>query len=234
MKSIKLFIAALFCMQTMHGQNSMVDVKAFDLNTPSFFLEYLRDDKSADLFKPDIYAGVEGSPFLFEEWAYARIKLADGRQFDSVLLRVNLYENKVHFKDETGKERMIGAQVKQIMIHDAASKWNNTIFVSGYGDNQEVFYQALADGKKIGLLKKLNTIIKESKVFNAPNKKEFEKQDYLYVVSKGTLFPQAKGCSSLMAAFNSDNKVNKYITDNDIKCNKEKDLIKLVDYYNSY
>ena len=233
MKSIKCLIAVLFCGQTVIAQNSMVDGRV-TVHSPSFFLEYLRDEKSADLFKPDAYAGVEGIPYLFESWAYARIKLADGRQFDSVLLKLNLYENNVHFKDDNGRERMIAIQVREIEIRDQSSKWNTAVFVSGYGEDQHIFYQALTDGKKAGLLKKMNVIIKETKVFNAPNKKEFELQERLYIFSKGVLYQESKNCSSLMTAFGNDSKITSFVSANDIKCNKEKDLKKLVEYYNSY
>jgi hypothetical protein len=236
MKSIKLFFAVLFFVQVAFAQNSLVNDGTVTTQSPSFFLDYLRDEKSADLFRPDVYAGVEGTPFLSESWAYARIMLADGRKFDSVLLKLNLYENKIHFKDQNGRERMVATQVREIEIRDASSKWNNAVFVSGYGEDKNMFFQALADGNKAELLKKMNVIIKELKVFNAPNQRSFELQERLYIYSSGTgtLYQESKNCSSLLSAFGNDSKVNSFISSNDIKCNKEKDLKKLVDYYNSY
>jgi hypothetical protein len=233
MKTLTVFIAVLFCWQITFAQNSMVDGRV-NVHSPSFFLEYLKDDKSADLFKPDVYVGVEGSPYLSDSWTYARIKLADGRQFDSVLLKLNLYENKIHFKDESGRERMIAAQVKEIEIKDISSTWNDAVFVSGYGEDQSVFYQALSDGKKAGLLKTVSVFIKEAKVFNGPVQKNFEQQGRFYIFSKKILYEGSKSCSSLMSAFGNDSKITSFISSNDIKCNKEKDLKKLVDFYNSY
>ena len=229
------FIAVIFSWQTVSAQGNMTGVEgAINVNSPNFFLVNLKDAKNADVFNPDIYSGVEGSPYLSNEWAYARIKLIDNRVFDSVLLKVNLYENKVHFKDENGSEKMLAVPVKEIEIRDASSKWNTAVFVSGYGENKNIFYQALTDGKKAGLLKTVNVIIKETKVFNAPTQKNFEQQARFYIFSKGILYEENKNCSSLMNAFGNDSKVTSFISSNDIKCNKEKDLKKLVDYYNSY
>jgi hypothetical protein len=236
MKSINFFIAVFFSWQAAFSQTNLINDGPMSTQSPSFFLDYLRDEKSADLFRPDLYSGVEGTPYLSESWTYARIKLADGRKFDSVLLKLNLYENKIHFKDQNGRERMVATQVREIEIRDASSKWNNAVFVSGYGEDKNMFFQALTDGNKAELLKKMNVIIKEMKVFNAPNQKSFELQERLFIYSSGTgtLYQESKNCSSLMNAFGNDSKITSFISSNDIKCNKEKDLGKLVDYYNSY
>jgi hypothetical protein len=227
-------MAALYCLAGP-AQNGITGLGGgTNASSPNFFLSNLKDVRNADAFNPDVYSGVEGSPYLSNDWAYARIKLVDSRVYDSVLIKLNLYENKIHFKDENGSERMLSVQMREIEIKDQSSKWNNTVFVSGYGEDKNVFYQALTDGKKAGLLKKMNVIITESKVFNGPNQKKFDLQDKYYVYSKGTLYEESKNCSSLMSAFGNDRKVSEFVSANDIKCNKEKDLLKLVDYYNSY
>jgi hypothetical protein len=233
MKPLLFFPALLFSWLTMSAQVGTLN--GSNVATSSFFLDYLKDENSADIFNPDIYAGVDGSPYLSDDWAYARIKLNDDRSFDSVLIRVNLFENKIHFKDNNGKERMVAVPVKEIEIRDESSKWNHTFFVSGYGSDKDIFYQVLADGKKIGYLKTMTVIKREYKVFNAPNQKKFELQDgKLALFAHGTLYEESKNCASLMTAFGDDSKVKDFIAANDIKCNKEKDLKKLVDYYNSY
>lgn len=236
MKSILVCIAALLCLHTVSAQNSLVHGDGVTVLSPSFFLEYLRDEKSADLVKPDVYAGIEGSPYLSADWTYARIKLADNRIYDSVLLKLNLFENKIHFTDGKGHEKMVAIQVKEIEIRDASSKLNKAVFVSGYGEDKNMFFQVLTDGNKAELLKKMNVIIREMKVFNAPVQKSFELQERLYIYSSitGTLYQENKNCSSLMSAFGNDSKVTSFISSNDSKCNKEKDLSKLVEYYNSY
>lgn len=236
MKLVKLVALFLICFKTSPAQLSLGNGTNMNLLVSGdFYLDYLRDDKSADLFKASIYEGVEESPFLSDNWAYARIKLSDNRVFDSVRIKLNLFENKVHFIDNNKKERMIGIAVKELEIRDQSSPFNNTIFVSGYGKEPEVFYQVISDGKKIGYIKEMKKIIKEYKVFNAPVQKKFELQsEKLCLYSKGTLYEENKNCSSLLSAFGNDSKILSYISSNGLKCNKEKDLKKLVEYYNSY
>lgn len=235
MKLVKWLALLLMSWQTTSAQLSMsLGVDNF-IGSSNFYLDYLRDEKSADLVRADVYAGVEESPFLSEKWAYARIKLIDNRMFDSVLIRLNLFENKVHFKDKNDRERLIAVQVKELEIRDPSSPFNNTMFVSGYGKDPNSFFQVLSDGKKIGYIKEMKTIIREFKVFNAPVQKKFELQPgKLCLYAKGVMYEESKNCSSLTDAFGNDSKILGYMTSNGLKCNKEKDLKKLVEYYNSY
>lgn len=206
-----------------------------NMHSEGLFLDYLRDEKAADLVTSDLYRGVEGSAFLSEQWTYARIKLADNRVFDSVQLKLNLFENQVYFKDDKNRERQVAVRVKQIEITDASSEWNNSVFVSGYGSNENVYYQILGDGKKLGYLKEMSVVRKEYKVLHAAIQKKFELQEgRFFLYAQGILYEASKNCSTLLPAFGNDSKVTSYISANGIKCSKEKDLKKLVEYYNSY
>src|SRR6187549_120627 len=105
MKSkIKVLTIAILCWQGLLSQDNNVTYPSA-AKTPSF--ELAIGQAGAMLFVPETYSKIEGSPYLSAEWAYARIKLADSRKFDSVMVKLDLYENKVHFKDETGHERLI-------------------------------------------------------------------------------------------------------------------------------
>jgi hypothetical protein len=228
---IKVLVIALFCWQSLFPQDNQVTNPSVP-NSKSF--EYSLAQGGALLFVPETYAKIEGSPYLSPEWAYARIKLADSRKFDSVLVKLDLYENKVHFKDEQGRERMVAINVKEIEIKDPSSKWNNASFVTGMGENSHEFYQVLAGGTKAILLKKMTVIIKETKDFNKPEKNNFELQNILCIYSKDELYFEKKNCLSMVPIFKDDNKIMAFISSNDIKCNKENDLAKLINYYNSY
>ena len=228
---IKVLAIAIFCWQSIFSQDSQV---ANPSVPKSSSFEFALGQGGAMLFIPETYAKIEGSPYLSTEWAYARIKLADSRKFDSVLLKLDLYENKVHFKDEMGRVRMVAIDVNEIEIKDMLSKWNNAVFVTGYGKNKREFYQVIANGTKASLLKKMNVIVKMTKDFNKPEKNSFELQNVLYIYSKDAFYVEKKNCLSAVPAFKDDNKITAFISSNDIKCNKENDLSKLVNYYNSY
>lgn len=233
MKTIMIFLIALLCCKSILSQDNKAPTSITPANR-NVLADYSRSASSQDLLVYNPPESVEGSPFLSNDWCYASIKLADDRTFDSVLIRLNLFDNKVHYKDDQGRERMIGADVKQVEIKDASSKWNNTLFVSGYGENKQEYYQVLTDGKKAGLLKKVNVIIKDTKSIYGIVTKSFEMQNRFYIYSSGKLYKDGKDCSSLMAAFGNDDKIKSFMSTNSLKCNKENDLLKLIDHYNSY
>src|SRR5215204_1669414 len=133
---IKVLIIAICCWQNLFPQDSNVSYPS-TAKSPSF--EFALGQGGAMLFVPETYAKIEGSPYLSTEWVYARIKLADSRKFDSVMVKLDLYENKVHFKDETGRERMVAIDVREVEIKDVSSKWNNAFFVTGIGENKREF-----------------------------------------------------------------------------------------------
>ena len=228
---IKVLAVVLLCWQISFSQVGRATTSTAD---KSVFFEYLFSERSKELLVTK-YDRIDGTPFLFTEWAYASVSLADSRKFDSVLLRLNLYENRIHFRDEQGNEKLIPVNVKMIEIKDITSKWNNAVFMSGYGENDREFYQVVTDGKKAGLLKKMKVIIKESRpVMHGPERKNFELLNILCIYSKDTLYEEKKSCLSMVAPFKNDSKIMTFISSNDLKCNKERDLAKLVDYYNSY
>ncbi len=236
MKAIFFFFIAILCGQSASTQSSLASVEnGMNANSANSFLYNLKNGQLLDVFNPDIYAGVEGSPYFSNIWLNASIELENNMKFDSVLIKLNLYENKILFKDDDGRERMVAIKAKKIEIKDKSSQWNNVVFVSGYGEDKDAFFQALTEeGKKIRLFKRLNVIITETKVFNGPNQKKFELKEWFHIFSNGKPYQESKNCSSLWAAFGNDDKVKTFVATNDIRCNKEKDLKKLVDYYNSY
>jgi hypothetical protein len=228
----RVLVMAILCWQTSFSQINIKD-DASTTKYPNFTIDYLKTETSTSLYVPK-YDRIDGSPYLSPEWAYARIKLADSRLFDSVLLKLDLYENRVLFKDANGNVKMIPVSVRMIEIRDVSSKWNNVVFVSGYGKDDREFYQVVADGKKAGLIKKMKVIIKETRDINGIERRNFELQNVLCIYSKDTLYEEKKNCIAMVDPFRNDEKLAAFIAANDIKCNKEKEMAKLVDFYNSY
>lgn len=228
MKSIFIFGATLFIWQTIVAQSAGVSVSA-PTNRPI----YLREIFSSP-FEPKQRAGIDGSPFLFDQWLLARIQLPDDRIADSIFIRLNAYSNKVHFKNENGEEMQASIPIKEITIIDNNPLWHNTVFRTGYTGDFKAFFQVLADGKKMQLLKKMVIIMWETKVLGGEDKKTFQPDQELFFSANGSLYKQNKKCSALTEIFGTNTEeILRFINTNDIKCNREDDMRKLVDYFNS-
>src|SRR5262245_45620850 len=118
MKTIMVFTISLFCCKCILSQENKNQESSTSNTTRNVLADYSKNATSTEFLVYNPPESVEGTPFLSNDWSYANIKLADNRTFDSVLIRLNLFDNKVHFKDDQGRERMIGADVKEVEIKD--------------------------------------------------------------------------------------------------------------------
>ncbi|TMI61804.1 MAG: hypothetical protein E6H07_18065 [Bacteroidetes bacterium] len=178
-------------------------------------------------------SGIGGSPFIFDDWLLANIRFMDDKKVDSIRIKINTYQNKVHYRDENGEELQAIGKFKEIKIIDNSSSWNGTVFFSGFEKEKNAFFQMMADGKKVMLLKKVKVIVWETKAMFEEAKKEFQKENEFYFYVKYELIRQNKSCSQLTDAFKNEAGLLDFISTNDLKCNKEDDMKRIVDFINS-
>ena len=228
-RSIVLLLATVVLIQTAVSQSTYSSVSV-PYNPPP--PTYLRDVFTTPL-DPKKYADVQGSPFLDDHWMLARLKVSKFKIIDSVSVRLNLHDRKLHFMSEKGEELQAAIDFEQIEIIDQSSKWKNSVFLPGYGNDKEAFFQLLLDGNKVKLVKKLIVNKWEIKALNAETQKKFELEERLFVFANGVLVKANKNCSALMEAFGNSQKVIEFVSTNGLKCNREDDLRKIVDYFNS-
>lgn len=186
------------------------------------------------------YADINGSPYLFPEFKYATIELADGRKYANVKARLNLVEHEVNFIASNGEEGYIGkGMVRTISINDTTKQGIKTYsFQTGFPktENQTIihFYQVLVNGK-ISLLKSINKNIEERlNELSGEKSKEFAVRENLYIQVSGELKRIKKEAEFFIAMMADQQKVVKnYIDIKKINCKNEAQIIKLIDFYNT-
>ncbi|MBL7733061.1 MAG: hypothetical protein JNM88_17960 [Chitinophagaceae bacterium] len=190
------------------------------------------------IIKPRPHAGISGSPFLNDNWLLASVVFADGRKADSVLIKLNAYENKLHFIDDNGEELQATLRVKHVKILDANPSWNGLEYRCGFSGDPDAFYQVLQDGDGMQLLKKVMLKVWQARAMGEEDKRSFEyEEEYFLAIGTATvssLYKPGKKCE-LPAEALGDKKdaVEKYISANGIRGTKTDDLKKLVTYFNS-
>lgn len=192
---------------------------------------YLREVFTTPVI-PKKYTGIEGTPFLTDAWLLARIRLNPFKVIDSVSIKLNLYERRLHVLSDKGEELQASVAFEEIDIIDTNQKWHNAVFLPGVGGDREAFFQLLADGKKVKLVKKLIVDKWESKSVGTEVQRRFGLDERLYLFFNDQLYKTNKGCSAI-DIFKDYPDIQKFISTNNIKCNKEDDLKKLVNYFNS-
>ncbi len=220
MKPTLTFLAILFFFQLANAQPG---------RTPIYLRDMFRQP-----FKPQKESGISGSPFIFDEWLLASLTLMDNRVADSVYVRLNAFENKIHFKDENGEEMQVTIAIKEIVITDNNPAWHAKVFRSGFKGGGGSFFQVLEDGEKMQLVKKISVNKWETKVLGEEDKKSFQLEEEIFFAGYGSVYKQNKKCSMLSEAFEKKQEdILRFAATNDIKCNKEEDMRKLVRYFNS-
>ena len=186
------------------------------------------------------YADINGSAYLFPDFKFATIELADGRKYANVKARLNLVEHEVNFIASNGEEGYIGkGMVKSFLINDTTRQGIKTYsFQTGFSktDNQTVihFYQILASGK-IALVKSINKNIEERlNELSGEKSKEFAVRENLYLLIGGELKRVKKEASFFISAMEDKKElVSQFISSNKLNFKTEDQLLRVVEYYNS-
>ena len=235
MKRVPVFFGAIFFLQSVVAQvgGTVVPgggVAVSNYSPPPVHLQ----DVFSTAVQPKGSAGVEGSPFIFDNWLLAKLTLTDGRVADSMFIKLNAFTNKIHFKDEDGEELEVAININEITIIDENPAWHDVVFRTGYEHDFNSFFQVLSDGKRIQLLKKIMVIKWETRPLGEEAKKTFQLDQELFFSVNKNLYSGNKKCSYLAEVFETkQEKILQFISTSDIKCNKADDMKKMSDYINS-
>ncbi|MEP6700384.1 MAG: hypothetical protein ABJA85_03685, partial [Bacteroidota bacterium] len=200
MKRLFLSFAGIFFLQAISAQGVVMQGGSGVMSNPGRPVIYLRELFSQP-FQSQKHAGINGSPFIYDNWLLASLKMMDDRVADSIYIRLNAYENKVHFKDENGEEMQAVSAIKEITITDNNPTWHGVIFRTGYKGGGNAFFQVLEDGKKMQLLKKIIVTKWETKALGEEDKKSFQLDEEIFFAGYDNLYKQNKKCTSLAEAF---------------------------------
>jgi len=168
---------------------------------------------------------VKGSPLLFNKYVNGVIELNDGRSFRISDLNINLFKG-VFFAKIDDKSNFIFINVKSLKTD------NKTYIQKG-----NMVLEELAKGNKITLLKH---IYKEKKNISPdrlnPFGQEKWKENEEYYLLKNNKTEKIKLKERILLSFfekSEENNIKKYIKNNKLSLKKEKDVIKVINYYNS-
>ncbi|HEV8079633.1 MAG TPA: hypothetical protein VGP43_02900 [Chitinophagaceae bacterium] len=197
------------------------------------------DPRTGRSFK-NIYPDVNGFPFFIEDWKYSLIKLADGRKFDMIRTKLNLYTKELHFKTNNDVEMAFpGGYVREVNVYGSPES-NNIIykFKTGFPkiDNQDqnTYYQVLCTGKAtlLKLTRKQITVNKND--LSGEVKKQFEAYEDYYVFSNEQMKSLKKEKKFILNTL-SDKKdeIEVFVKKNTTNFKSVNDIADLFTYYNS-
>lgn len=135
----------------------------------------------------------EGSPFLNLHWGKGIVKLKNGKWYRDIPLRFNMESNTLYFERTGISFSFVDTVVEFFIAFEEEGESHSYIYRAGFPaiDKQQAtdFYEVVADGKKMQLLKFNNKIITMKGQYGQENRKEYKliEQWYVYDVKKGAL-----------------------------------------------
>jgi hypothetical protein len=207
---------------------------------------YYELKQAADFFrmhkmKSDLHSAfmeetIEGSAYLNDEFVDGEVFTTSKIRYEGMLLRYNIYNDEMEFKAENDQILAIASPegIEKIEYGDIKMVY------SPYSDaknSKNGFFIALREGKA-SLYKKPEIVYQEAKeaaAYSDPKPAMFVRKPDKYYIRTGNdaarLSNKKKDLPDLFPDHSSE--IASFIKSNSINPNKEEDLKKLVDYYNS-
>lgn len=194
LSSIKSALLLAICISTCicaHSQN--VQVTSVDPSQPAF----IDFDPNKAIFtltgsaiKLADQADINGSPYFFNYWTKGTVVFFDGKVHTDSLLRFNLVTNQLQFLSYD-KPLLFAGRVASFTLIDTAGKKENTAwFRSGYPaysfNNHYTFYQVLALGNNVHLLRYIRKQIAEQYQYNVAAKLSYKVNEDLLIYNVQT------------------------------------------------
>jgi len=227
---MKAFLLVAVYMVFYHVSFSQ-NVSRQDLNA---FSESFRMEKNRNKTVDPAYRGIEGSPYLNEEFTAGEVTLDDSIHFEKVPLRYNIYTGKM---ESLNKEVVIELELanRAYTFQFGGSLFTGLQYVAGDRENYGIL-ELIADGTA-RLYKKLQIILKPSTKASGYSKAEpdrFVRLDDEYLIAIGQGQPELfRNASELIEKLESHKPgIQQYAKSKKLKLKSEKGLIQLVQYYN--
>lgn len=199
------------------------------------------NDIFKNIYHQTKYPDIKGSPYYVEDWKYADIAMKDGKHFDGVKVKLNLYSQEFVCLSSPGSEITLkDGIIDRLVLRDTNELRIPSIhvFASGIPMVEKAIsypiFEVLSDGRAILLNLITKRIGKSADVYSAGEQKEFVTTESLYVFYNSELKKCGKNAEFYTTLFSDKkDKMEEFIRVGKLKCRNTKEAIQLVNYYNS-
>ncbi|MBY0536291.1 MAG: hypothetical protein K2P88_10610 [Chitinophagaceae bacterium] len=182
----------------------------------------------------------EGHPFLNENWGKGLVRLRNGYWIKSIDLQFNLYENQLYFR-KNNNVFLFTDTVSEFVISFNVDAENTATghYKSGYPaiekKNAETFYEILAEGQQVHLLKhKYKTMFEKNAIGEAKRMVYKEGENYfLYLPATNKIIRIRLSASSLKEALpEKAAAIDAFMAEKKYKLKNEDQVTALIVYLN--
>jgi len=178
---------------------------------------------------------VEGTPYFKDDWMKGMVTINGDQQFAGVYLKLDLYDNLVHYKDNIGTELIASTTIKKLTLFDSATQevYN---FINGpfiiANNKLSGWYQSLAEGN-VSLFKQFKKQLREDRPYgSATFEQSIFTSTHYFVLMNGD-FKEVKKLKDLPDLLVSKkDQVSQYIKTNNLSGKTDEDFVSVINYFN--
>lgn len=183
----------------------------------------------------------DGTPLLNDNWGTGTVWFSRGKVLRDLALQLDLYENRLYFKQD-GKVYFFYEPVTAFAFTytDANNQPMSVYFRNGYPatglNHSQSFYQVLADGKNIQLLKYYYKVLADVLNYGGPVRKKYDQREqvFIYDAASETLTPVKKEKQFFSKALPGyASAIDSFVQQTGSKLRTEQDMISLVNMLNN-
>ncbi|WCT12436.1 hypothetical protein [Mucilaginibacter jinjuensis] len=190
-------------------------------------------------FTSQVYAEVNGSPYLSSRWVTGNVALKDGQIYKSVEIKYDQVGDQLLFKADNGDSLLFAQPVHEFELPvTEKGKTTTRNYRNGFpavnGNTTNNFYEVINDGK-VKILKRTKKNIQSHKDYSSANViNDINTNTTYYVLKDNTMTLIKPGSKTILEALSDKSaEVAKYIKDNNLDARQDADLGKIFTYYNS-
>jgi hypothetical protein len=177
---------------------------------------------------------VEGSPYFNDNWMKGNVIVNGERQYSGIYLKLDLYDNEVHFRDQKGDEMIATTPIQKVLLVDTAAQgvynFINGEFIQA-NSGVKGWYQLLSEGKAI-LLKKFNKQMQEVKPYGSATVEQSIITSSRYYILYDGNFTEIKKIKEIAGILiDKKDEITQYIKSNNLPGKTDADFISLINYY---
>ena len=227
------FIIGCVCAVDLYAQKS-VDVTTGNASamSPNFFTVVNGE--------PVVFAKftqlVSGTPYFRDDWMRGNVIMNGAeQQYAGILLKLDLYQNEVHYQTLSGAEMIAITPIQKVILFDTASKQIFN-FVNGQFIETKSpvrgWYLSLVEGNAM-LFKQIRKHLTENKPYgSATVEQSISNTLHYYILYKGNLteIKRMRDIPDLLP--DKKSQISEYLKNNNISGKTDSDFENVINYFN--
>lgn len=179
---------------------------------------------------------VEGTPYFSDRWMKGNVFIEDN-EYRNFYLRVNILETTLEFMDPKGEQMTCTMPIKEVLLKDSLSGTNYRFFHSSFlPENSDIrqswLLELVAGTAKLYKLEKKQ--INEIRPYSSATTEQHILSSYSYFILFNKDLRRIKKLSDVTELLSGKKEaLEEFIKSNRLNAKSEKDLVRLIEHYNS-